>query len=130
MQGINNMKTENQKKRILAIEDEPIINLITVRVLRAEGFEVDVADNGTTAKAMAQNTCYHLYLCDIRTPAMNGMEFYQYLREIHPGHEKRIIFTTGDTLNQEIKTFLGARNNLFLAKPFTPEELRSVIKKA
>ena len=114
------MKTENKKKRILAIEDEPIINLITVRVLRAEGYEVDVADNGIAAKDMVLNTRYHLYLCDIRTPAMNGMEFYQYLREIHPGHEKRIIFTTGDTMNQEIKTFLSSRNNLFLAKPFTP----------
>jgi DNA-binding response OmpR family regulator len=124
------MKTENKKKRILSIEDEPIINLITVRVLRAEGFEVDVADNGITAKGLAMNTCYHLYLCDIRTPAMNGMEFYQYLREIHPGREKRIIFTTGDTLSQEIKTFLSAKNNLFLAKPFTPEELRTVIKRA
>ena len=93
------MKTENKKKRILTIEDEPIINLITVRVMRVAGFEVDVADNGITAKAMVLNNTYHLYLCDIRTPAMNGLEFYQYLREMRPGHENRIIFTTGDTLS-------------------------------
>ena len=124
------MKTENKKKRILAIEDEPIINLITVRVMRVAGFEVDVADNGITAKAIVLNNTYHLYLCDIRTPAMNGLEFYQYLREMRPGHENRIIFTTGDTLNLEIKTFLSSKNNLFLAKPFTPEELRTVIKTA
>lgn len=124
------MKKENKNKKILAIEDEPIINLITARVLRAEGFEVDIADNGITAKEMALNTRYHLYLCDIRTPAMNGMEFYQYLREIHPGHEKRIIFTTGDTMSHEIKVFLGGKNNLFLAKPFTPVELRNIINEA
>lgn len=124
------MKTENKNKKILAIEDEPIINLITARVLKAQGFEVDIADNGKTAKELVLNTCYHLYLCDIRTPAMNGMEFYQYLREIHPGQEKRIIFTTGDTMSHEIKVFLSSKNNLFLAKPFTPEELRNVINKA
>jgi len=61
---------------------------------------------------------------------MNGMEFYDYLSRLHPGRESRIIFTTGDTLSHEIKAFLNDKDNLFLAKPFTPEELRVVIKKA
>ncbi len=124
------MKNENSNKRILVIEDELIISLISVRVLKAEGFSMDVAANGIMAKDMANKTVYDLYLCDIRTPAMNGMEFHEYLRQLHPGFEKRAIFTTGDTINLEVKTFLRNKNNLFLAKPFTPEELRKVIRKA
>src|SRR5208283_5109303 len=112
------MKNENSNKRILVIEDEPIISLISVRVLKAECFNVDVAANGIVAKDLASKAVYDLYLCDIRTPAMNGMEFYEYLRQLHPGFEKRAIFTTGDTLNLEVKTFLNDKNNLFLAKPF------------
>ena len=127
IQGKNNLKAENSKKRILAIEDEPMISLISVRILKAEGFRVDVAANGLIAKGMANKVVYDLYLSDIRTPTMNGMEFYEYLRREHPGLETRVIFTTGDTMNHEVKTFLSNKNNLFLAKPYTPEELRTVI---
>ena len=61
---------------------------------------------------------------------MDGMEFYEYLRQACPGLESRVIFTTGDTMSLEVKTFLSKKNNLFLAKPFTPDELRVVIRKA
>jgi two-component system, NtrC family, sensor kinase len=124
------MENENSKKRILAIDDEPIISRVSTRVLKADGFEVDVAGNGLVAKAMAAKVEYDLYLCDIRMPEMNGMEFYEYLRKAHPGCESRVIFVSGDTMNHEVKTFLSDKNNLFLMKPFTPEELRIVIKKA
>ena len=81
------MVTENNKKRILAIDDEPIIIRVSVKVLSAEGFDVDVACNGLVAKEMAGINEYDLYLSDIRTPAMNGMQFYEYLRQAQPGHE-------------------------------------------
>ena len=65
------MVTENNKKRILAIDDEPIISRVSMRVLKADGFEVDIANNGLVAKEMAGKVKYDLYLCDIRMPAMN-----------------------------------------------------------
>ena len=122
----NNMK----KKRILAIDDEPIIIKVSVKVLKAAGFDVDVACNGLVAKDMASKAEYDFFLSDIRTPAMNGMQFYEYLRQEQPGLENRVIFTTGDVMSPEVKTFLSKRNNLFLAKPFTPNELRTIIGKA
>jgi CheY-like chemotaxis protein len=122
---------ENEsKRRILAIDDEPIISRVSLRVLKADGFEVDVAGNGLVAKEMAGKVEYDLYLCDIRMPGMNGMEFYEYLRQVHPGCETRMIFVSGDTMNNEVRAFLGNKSNLFLVKPFTPDELRTVIKKA
>jgi hypothetical protein len=42
----------------------------------------------------------------------------------------RVIFTTGDVVNDEIKTFLEETGRPFLPKPFTLDELRSVIKMA
>ena len=124
------MVTKNCKKRILAIDDEPIIIRVSVKVLTGEGFHVDVACNGLVAKEMAGKNEYELYLSDIRTPAMNGMQFYEYLRREQPGHEERVIFTTGDTMNQEVKQFLSDKKNLFLAKPFSPQELRMIIRQA
>jgi CheY-like chemotaxis protein len=124
------MENKSSKKRILAIDDEPVISRVSLRVLRSDGFEVDIAGNGLVAKEMTGKTDYDLYLCDIRMPEMNGMEFYEYLRQVHPGAETRMIFVSGDTMNNEVRTFLGSKKNLFLVKPFTPEELRAVIQKA
>ena len=124
------MENDIKKKRILAIDDGPIIIRVSVKVLIAEGFDVDVACNGLVAKDMAGKAEYDFYLSDIRTPAMNGMQFYEYLRQEQPGLENRVIFTTGDVMSPEVKTFLSKKNNLFLAKPFTPTELRTIIRKA
>ena len=124
------MENDIKKKRILAIDDEPVIIRVSVKVLIAEGFDVDVACNGLVAKDMAGKAEYDFYLSDIRTPAMNGMQFYEYLRQEQPGLESRVIFTTGDVMSPEVKTFLSKKNNLFLAKPFTPTELRTIIRKA
>jgi CheY-like chemotaxis protein len=124
------MKIDVRKKKILAIDDEPIIIRISEKVLTGEGFEVDVACNGLVAKEMTGKTEYDFYLSDIRTPAMNGMQFYEYLRQEHPGQENKVIFTTGDVMSLDVKTFLSKRANLFLAKPFTPNDLRAVIRKA
>jgi CheY-like chemotaxis protein len=124
------MEIKNNRKRILAIDDEPVISRVSLRVLKSDGFEVDIAGNGLVAKEMTGKTDYDLYLCDIRMPEMNGMEFYEYLRQVHPGCETRVIFVSGDTMNNEVRTFLSGKKNLFLVKPFTPEELRTVIQKA
>jgi CheY-like chemotaxis protein len=123
------MKSRN-KKRILVIEDEPIISRVCLKVLTADGFDVDIAQNGLVAKEMVNEAKYDLYLSDIRTPAMNGMQFYEYLKQTNPGLERRVIFSTGDVMSPEIKSFLSKNNNTFMAKPFTPDELRSVIGKA
>jgi len=124
------MEIKNNRKRILAIDDEPVISRVSLRVLKSDGFEVDIAGNGLVAKEMTGKTDYDLYLCDIRMPEMHGMEFYEYLRQVHPGCETRVIFVSGDTMNNEVRTFLSGKKNLFLVKPFTPEELRTVIQKA
>ena len=67
-------------KRILIVEDEPTIGQVCRRTLRAEGVDVDIAPNGRVARAMMGKDTYDLYLVDIRTPEVNGMQLYRYLQ--------------------------------------------------
>ena len=124
------LKGNGQGKRGLVVEDEPTIARMCLRALGTEGFEVDVASDGKAAQAqLAENgDKYDLCLIDIRTPGMNGIELYQYLEETGSKMINRVIFTTGDIINDEIKTFLKETGQPFLPKPFTLDELRSVIK--
>jgi CheY-like chemotaxis protein len=73
---------------------------------------------------------YDLCISDIRTPQMNGIELYQQLEDENPEAVKTFIFTTGDVLSGSIKEFLDETGRLYLPKPFTPEDLRTIVRKA
>lgn len=117
-------------KRILVVEDEPTISQVCQRVLTSEGFEVEIAVNGRVAQDMIKKEQYDLCLIDIRTPTMNGKELYQWLKEKYPRLTSRVIFTTGDMMREDISNFLEQAARPFLPKPFTPDELRAIIKEA
>jgi DNA-binding response OmpR family regulator len=115
-------------KRILVVEDEPSICQVCLRTLTAEGFEVNVADNGATAQNMLGGKNYDLCLIDIRTPVMDGQQLYQWLNEKHPELLNRVIFTTGDLVSKDTKSFIEQAGRPFLSKPFTLDELKTMVR--
>jgi DNA-binding response OmpR family regulator len=125
------MKNSNTNARkILVVEDEPTICRVCSRTLTGEGFEVDIAADGSIAEGKLGEKEYDLILIDIRTPVMNGKQLYQSIVERHPTLVSGIIFTTGDLLGGDTKSFLDESRRLFLPKPFTPDELKAMVKEA
>jgi CheY-like chemotaxis protein len=122
------MQEENKRKRVLVVEDEPVICRICERTLSSEGFDIDIAVNGLIAKEMVKDKTYDLCLSDIRTPEMNGIQLYRYLEQEYPELASKVIFTTGDILSNNVDIFLKEVQRLFLPKPFTPAQLKQVIK--
>ena len=116
--------------RVLVVEDEPVISRICSQTLRGEGFNVDIAANGSIAEVMLGEKEYDLILIDIRTPVMNGKQLYQSIVERHPDLASGVIFTTGDLLGGDTKSFLEQSGRLFLPKPFTPDELKTIVGEA
>lgn len=114
-------------KKILVVEDEPRVAEVCHRVLSREGFAVQVAVNGVAAQDMVWATDYDLCLVDIRTPIMSGKEFFQYLTEKNPELAQRVIFTTGDVISSDTRHFLEQTGRPFLLKPFTPDELKTIV---
>jgi CheY-like chemotaxis protein len=122
----------NQKimytKKALVVEDEPMISRVCGRVLVALGFEVDFASNGRIALDMVRENQYELCLSDIRTPEMDGMEFYRIMQKECPRLAKSVIFTTGDLLNGKTNDFLKEVNRPYVLKPFSVAELTQIVK--
>jgi DNA-binding response OmpR family regulator len=114
--------------RILVVEDEPAISQICQRVLAKEGFEVDSAINGEVAQDMLRKKDYDLILIDVRTPVMNGKEFYQYISKKCGKLVDRVVFTTGDVIGGDTKKFIKRSGRPFLPKPFTPDELKTIVR--
>jgi DNA-binding response OmpR family regulator len=121
-------KTGAVLRKILVMEDEPAISQICRRVLEGEGFEVNIAVDGSAAQELLGENDYDLALIDLRTPGMNGKEFYHWIKERHPALINKVIFTTGNVLGGDIKSFLEQAQRPFLPKPFTPNELTAVVR--
>ena len=115
-------------KRILVVEDEPAICQVCQRALTNEGFEVDIAVNGDVAQGMLGEKDYDLCLIDIRTPVMNGRQLYQVIIGKHPKLVNGTIFTTGDVIDGYTQRFFELARRPFLPKPFTPGELKTIVR--
>jgi len=124
------MADSADKKKILVVEDEAVISNLCLRVLTDEGFEVDLAVNGRVAEGMIEKGRYDLCLIDVRTPVMNGKELFQYISDKYPELTGRVIFTTGDLIRGDTQGFLKGTGRPSLPKPFTPGELRTVVREA
>ena len=114
-------------KRVLVVEDEPSICQVCRRALTGEGFEVDIAVNGAVAQDMLGEKEYDLCLVDIRTPVVSGKQLYQWVNEKRPELLNRVIFATGDSIGGDTKSFLERTGRPFLAKPFTLDELKTMV---
>ncbi len=115
------------RRQALVVEDESVIARVCQRTLTAQGFDVDLAVSGTIAITMVDKKDYDIVVSDIRTPGMNGIQFYRYLTERHPEQAGRVIFTTGDVMSKEVAEFLQELRTPWLPKPFTPSDLMSVV---
>ena len=121
-------KTGVKGNNVLVVEDEPGIAKVCIRTLNAQGFQVDIAVNGKIALEMWRRKHYDLCISDIMTPCMNGIELFRRLEREYPDTINKFIFTTGNLVNGEIKAFLEETGRPYLPKPFSPDNLREIVK--
>ena len=67
--------------KLIIIDDERGIRNTLKEILADEGYEVDVAENGTQGLEMAQKKAYDLIFSDIKMPELDGLEVLKALKE-------------------------------------------------
>lgn len=114
-----------EKSNILVVDDERGIREGCKRILAAEGYLVDVAENGKVALEMVKSKTYDLILVDLMMPVMGGIELMEQVKRIDPEAIMIVItgFATIETAVDAIKS--GAYD--YVPKPFTPEQLMAVV---
>jgi two-component system catabolic regulation response regulator CreB/two-component system response regulator ChvI len=122
---MTNKINNNSKNKILLVEDEPDIALAFKIGLEDNGFMVDAYINPKEASANFKPDVYDLLLLDIKMPNLNGMDFYQRMRELDK--KVKVCFITAsefryyETITKEIFPILGARR--LLRKPIRIDDL-------
>jgi DNA-binding NarL/FixJ family response regulator len=61
-------------------------------------------------------------------PGMNGQQVYEQLRAFDLKAAERMIFVTGDVVNEKTQSFIRERGNLSLGKPFTLDQIRDAVR--
>ena len=114
---------------VLVVEDEEAIRRMICRVLRKLGFDITEAGDGEQALQLAQRLpSLDLLITDVAMPTMNGPELVDRLRPLVP--RLRVVYISGYTFEHLDITKLDSSSERFLRKPFTPEQLQSVVDNA
>jgi DNA-binding response OmpR family regulator len=112
--------------RVLIVEDEIKIARAIERVLTAERFATDIADDGVAALALAGEQDYDVILLDRMLPDLDGMEVLRLLRS-RGVHSPVLMLTALGTLDNRVEG-LDAGADDYLAKPFAFSELLARIR--
>jgi signal transduction histidine kinase len=116
-------------KRVLVIDDEDTILQMIREALTMNGFKVDVARDGESALRRLGQYHYDLALCDWKMPGLGGQQVFERLQASNPDMSRRLIFITGDVVNEKAQEFLRNCDKVCLSKPFTLGEFRTAINR-
>lgn len=105
---------------VLIVEDEENMVSFIKMELEYEGYNVDVANDGRRAVALALEKDYDVILLDLMLPGINGIEV---CRRIRKEKETPIIMLTARDSVMDKVTGLKSGADDYLAKPFAIEEL-------
>ncbi len=112
--------------RLLVIEDEPGIAEALARGFAADGFAVDVADNGNDGLALARSHPYNAILLDIMVPGMNGYRVCKALRD--DGNAVPILMLTAKDGDYDEMEGLDTGADDYVTKPFNYQVLLSRVR--
>ncbi len=116
------------KATILIIDDEEGIRDSCSQVLNREGYQVNIADNGKAGWEHFKKSPTDIVLLDLKLPGLDGMQVLKKIKETSP--DSPVIIITGfATIESAVNTMKRGAFD-YLSKPFSPQELRVIVKKA
>jgi len=103
---------------ILVVDDEASVRVALQRYLAGRGHDVETTASGQDALALLRTGDYDAIIVDMRMPDLSGEQLFEQLRAADPEHAERVIFTTGDLVNEQMRRFLDGAARPCVAKPF------------
>ena len=114
-----------ETKKILVIDDELFVCRSVQKIFTREGMQVEIALNGTEGLLKVHGGGFDVVMVDVAMPEMNGFEVVRTIREISP--LLPVVVMSGYNTPQIKTQAFEVGSCGFVAKPFTPEEVREMV---
>ncbi|HPV43718.1 MAG TPA: response regulator [Spirochaetota bacterium] len=118
----------DKQTKILIIDDEDIVLKSCLRILKNEEYVIDTAYSGEEGLKRTDEKDYDIVITDLKMPGLGGMEVLASLRKNKP--EVTVIIFTGYATVENARDALKNGAFDYIPKPFTNEELRTVVDNA
>jgi DNA-binding response OmpR family regulator len=115
-------------KRILVVDDDPIISAAVREILQPEGFAIECPSDSKSALMDALRRAPDLVILDVTMPGMTGWEFCAILRRQSATRDVPVLFLTGRSEVKDRITAMQLGGSDFLAKPFGADDLRRKVR--
>ncbi len=112
-----------KQKTILIVDDDEMVRRLLFEVFRFYGFNVQTVNDGIAALDILKKEDFDIIITDYSMPGMDGIELAKILRLQYP--HSLIIGISADC---DERNFLSAGADVFLHKPFSLQELLSIIQ--
>jgi two-component system response regulator PilR (NtrC family) len=116
------------KARILVVDDEESIREFLDIMLKKEGFEVTLAEDGKRALELLKKKSFNMIISDLQMPNMTGIELLKQSKDVAPDTVFMMITAFGTTETAVEAMKLGAYD--YITKPFKIDEVRILINNA
>jgi DNA-binding NtrC family response regulator len=112
-------------RRVLIVDDEPLIRDTLSEYLAQEGFDVSACGSGREALERAAETFFEVVLCDVQLPDLDGLELLDRLLRLSPASSVLLI-TAYATVENAIQAFQRGAHD-YLMKPLLLDEVLAKI---
>jgi response regulator RpfG family c-di-GMP phosphodiesterase len=123
----NRLIGDQERKRILLVDDEETIRRALGRFLVSRGYDVDTAGSAQEALDLITPGRYAIMICDVRMPGMTGLELLPRARERDPDVGIMMLTAVNDTPTAAESLSLGAME--YLMKPIELGELQLAVER-
>ena len=114
---------------VLIIDDAECIRDSCCQVLTKAGYRVETAIDGEVGLSRARELDPDVILVDLDMPGVSGLEVMDRLNEISPAIVK-IVVTGNTSIDLEEEVIRKGRALSYLAKPFSPNQLKQIVRGA
>ena len=116
------------RANVLVIDDDESIRVGCTQTLAEEGYRTCAANDGISGLELASRESFDLVVLDLKMPKLDGMQVLERLRQESPYTAIVVITGYGSIESAVLAVRKGAYD--YLAKPFTPEVLSNVVRRA
>ena len=115
--------------RILVAEDNPVNQMVVLRILAKLNYSVDLATNGVEVLEALDRQYYDIIFMDLQMPEMGGLEATEKIIEKWGESHPTIIAATANVQQEDQAACFAAGMDDYIGKPYALEQIQAMLAK-